>query len=153
MLSRGETQNDYWVHKTVIIPTLKLKQGCPSLWDQGSYFWNMPAFCMCIIKALSSSTQPPPGSSQLFSDSRKEFWELFSSNISCLLGISCDYMLSLVRYLSTLANTYNKGETSQRDVDGKEDERIWTSSTPEHSYRITVSLCLGYWWHNHHLLG
>lgn len=99
---------------------------------------------MCIIKALSSGTQPPPGSSQLFSDSRKELWELFSSNISCLLGISCDYMLSLVRYLSILANTYNKGETSQRDVDGKEDERIWTSSTPEHSYRITVSLCLGY---------
>lgn len=82
----------------------------------------MPAFCMWIIKALSSSTQPLPGSSQLFSNLRKELWELLSSNISCLLGISCDYMLSLVRYLSIFANAYNEGKTLQREADGQEAE-------------------------------
>lgn len=47
-------------------------------------------------------------------------------------------MLSLLGYLSF--SKLNKGETIQRDVDGKEDEIIWPPSILEHSHMVT-----GHW--------
>lgn len=136
-LKRRIRSNYLVVHKTVIIPTLKLKQGRPSLWGQGSYFWNMSAFRVCI-KALGSGTQHPPRSLQLFSDLRKELWEPLGSITSCLLDNSCLLCAFSVKLTQFPPN--NKDKTIQRDVDWKEDEKIWPSSTPEHSHVVRLSL-------------
>lgn len=103
----------------------------------------MPAFCMCIIKGLGSGAQHPPGSARLFSDLRKEPWELFSSIISRLLDLSCYCVLSLLRYPGipklTKVRPYKEMQTEKRM---KEFDHLPPQSTATWS---SCPFILGHW--------